>query len=93
MPPTGVADTRVIDLNANFVGLGRGDLDILNRQILGSLPCDSGLLGSGLACPTFGLDLLCLFLLSSFFLFFFCPFFLLFSLVLSFSSLCSATLR
>jgi hypothetical protein len=43
-PRTSVADTSVVDLNADFVGLGRRNLDVLDGQRLASCPCDGGLL-------------------------------------------------
>ena len=39
-----MADTGVIDLNADLVCLGGRDLDILNRQVLTGLPRDGRLL-------------------------------------------------
>lgn len=39
-----VADTRVVDLNTNFVSLGRSDLDVLDRKVLAGFPSDGGLL-------------------------------------------------
>lgn len=41
---TSVADTSVMDLNADFVGLGRRNLDVLDGQRLASCPGDGGLL-------------------------------------------------
>lgn len=40
---TGVADTSVVNLNANLVGLGGSDLDILDGQRLTSSPSNGGL--------------------------------------------------
>lgn len=40
---TCVADTSVVDLNADLVGLGRSDLDILDGQRLSGFPCYSSL--------------------------------------------------
>lgn len=45
---TCVADTRVVNLNSDLVGLGRGDLDILDAQRLSSLPGNGGLASDGL---------------------------------------------
>jgi hypothetical protein len=44
-----VANTSVVDLNSDLVGLGRSDLDILNGEGLAGLPGDGGLTGNGLA--------------------------------------------
>lgn len=33
-----VADTGVVDLNADLMGLGRGDLDILDAEVLAGFP-------------------------------------------------------
>ena len=43
-----MADTGVKDLNTDLVGLGRRDLDILDGEVLASLPGDGGLAGDGL---------------------------------------------
>jgi hypothetical protein len=43
-----VANTRVIDLNTNFVGLGRSDLNVFNAKLLSGLPGDGSLAGNGL---------------------------------------------
>lgn len=40
---TGVAHSRVVDLDSNFMGLRGRDLDILNRELLPRLPCDRSL--------------------------------------------------
>ena len=45
---TCMADTSVMNLDADFVGLGRSNLDILDAQRLASLPGDGGLAGDGL---------------------------------------------
>lgn len=45
----GVADTSVVDLYSDLVGLWWADLDVLNGEILASLPCDGGLAGNGLS--------------------------------------------
>jgi len=45
---TCVADTSVLDLNSDLVGLGRSDLDILVAQLLARAPGDSGLASDGL---------------------------------------------
>ena len=42
---TGMADSRVGDLNAHFVGPGRADLDGLDAEGLSGLPCDGRLAG------------------------------------------------
>ena len=39
----GMAHAGVVDLNADFVGLGDADLDILNGEVLAGFPGDSGL--------------------------------------------------
>lgn len=39
----GVADTGVVDLNADFVGFGGSDLDVFDGEVLASLPGDGGL--------------------------------------------------
>jgi len=44
-----VANTSVVDLNSDLVGLGRSDLDILNGERLAGLPGDGGLTGNGFA--------------------------------------------
>jgi hypothetical protein len=46
--PTCVADTSVVDLDSHFVSLGRGDLDVLDAQVLAGLPGHGGLAGDGL---------------------------------------------
>lgn len=38
-----MTDTSVIDLNADLVGLGGSNLDILNGELLASFPRDGGL--------------------------------------------------
>ena len=43
-----VADTGVVDLDADLVGLGRRNLDVLNAQLLASLPGNGSLAGDGL---------------------------------------------
>lgn len=45
---TRVANTGIVNLNADLVGLGGSDLDILNGQVLAGLPGDGGLAGDGL---------------------------------------------
>jgi hypothetical protein len=45
----GMADTGVVDLDADLVGLGRGDLDVLDAEVLACFPGHSGLAGNGLA--------------------------------------------
>ena len=41
-----VADTGVVDLNADLVGPGGSDLDILNGEVLASFPGNGGLFWS-----------------------------------------------
>ena len=43
-----VADAGVVDLDSHLVGLGRGNLDILDAELLASFPGDSCLAGDGL---------------------------------------------
>lgn len=43
-----VADTGGVDLNADLVGLGRSDLDVLDAQLLAGLPGNGSLAGDGL---------------------------------------------
>jgi hypothetical protein len=43
---TGMADTGVVYLNADFVRSWWSDLDVLNSQVLAGFPCDRGLLQS-----------------------------------------------
>lgn len=38
-----VADTGVVDLDADLVGFGSSDLDVLDAQVLASLPGDGSL--------------------------------------------------
>lgn len=45
----GMADTGVVDLYPNLVGTRRKNLDILNAEVLASLPGHGGLAGDGLA--------------------------------------------
>jgi hypothetical protein len=45
----GMADTGVVDFDADLVGLGRGDLDVLDAEVLACFPGHSGLAGNGLA--------------------------------------------
>lgn len=40
---TCMANTSIVDLNADLVGLGRGDLDILDGKRLSGFPCDGSL--------------------------------------------------
>ena len=44
-----VADTGVVDLNADLVGFGRGHLDVLDAEVLGGIPGHGGLASDGLA--------------------------------------------
>lgn len=41
--PTCVADTGVVDLDADLMGLWRGNLDVLDGEGLASTPGDCGL--------------------------------------------------
>lgn len=43
-----MADTGVVDLDTDLVGLGGSDLDVLDGQVLAGLPGDGGLAGDGL---------------------------------------------
>lgn len=45
---TCVADTGVVNLDSDLMGLGRSDLDILNGQFLASFPGDGSLASYGL---------------------------------------------
>lgn len=47
---TGMADARVVDLDADLMGLWRSDLDVLDAQLLASLPCNGCLAVDGLSC-------------------------------------------
>jgi hypothetical protein len=40
-----MADTGVVNLDANLVGLGGSDLNVLNAKLLTGLPGDGGLAG------------------------------------------------
>lgn len=40
----GMTDTSVVDLDADFVGFGGRNLDVLNHKVLASLPGNCGLL-------------------------------------------------
>jgi hypothetical protein len=44
-----VADTGVIDLDSDLASLGSGNLDVLNGQVLASLPGDGSLASNGLS--------------------------------------------
>lgn len=44
-----VANTSVVDLNSDFVGTRRKNLDILELQVLASSPGNGGLAGDGLS--------------------------------------------
>jgi hypothetical protein len=44
-----VADTGVVDLNADLVGFWRSDLDVLDAEVLGGIPGHGGLASDGLA--------------------------------------------
>lgn len=39
----GVADAGVVDLDTDLVGLGRGNLNVLDGEVLAGFPGDSGL--------------------------------------------------
>lgn len=43
-----MADTSVVNLNTDFVGLRRCNLDLLNAQVFAGLPGDGGLALDGL---------------------------------------------
>lgn len=43
-----MADTGVVNLDADLVGSGRANLDILDAQRLAGFPGDGGLAGDGL---------------------------------------------
>lgn len=43
-----VANTCVVDLDTDFVGFRRGDLNVLDGQVLASLPGNGGLASDGL---------------------------------------------
>jgi hypothetical protein len=43
-----VANTSVVNLDADLVGSGREDLDVLNAEGLAGSPGDGGLAGDGL---------------------------------------------
>lgn len=45
---TCVANTSVVDLDTDLVGLGRSNFNVLNGQRLAGLPGDGGLAGDGL---------------------------------------------
>lgn len=45
---TSVADSGVIDLDSDFMCLGRCDLDVLDAQLLASFPCYGGLASDSL---------------------------------------------
>jgi hypothetical protein len=44
-----VADTSVVDLDSDLAGLGSGNLNVLDGQVLASLPGDGSLAGNGLS--------------------------------------------
>lgn len=44
----GMADTCVVDLDTDFVGLWGSDLNVFNGQVLAGLPGDGGLASDGL---------------------------------------------
>lgn len=43
-----MANTCVVNLNADLVSLGGGDLDVLDGEVLASLPGNGSLAGDGL---------------------------------------------
>jgi hypothetical protein len=43
-----VTNSGVVNLNTDFVSLGRRDLDVLDAERLASFPGDGGLAGNGL---------------------------------------------
>ena len=43
-----MANTSVVNLNADLMGLGGSHLDVLNGEVLAGLPGDGGLAGDGL---------------------------------------------
>lgn len=45
----GVADARVVDLDADFAGARGEDFDVLVAEVLAGAPGDGGLAGDGLA--------------------------------------------
>lgn len=45
-----VADTGVVDLDADLVGLGRSDLNVLNAEVLASFPRNGGLVKCQYTC-------------------------------------------
>ena len=51
-----MADTSVVDLDSDLVGFGRGDLDILDAQVLAGLPGDGGLTGDCLVKLVSGIE-------------------------------------
>lgn len=55
---TRVADSGVVDLNSDLVCLGRGDLDVLDAQLLACFPCYGRLASNGLV--TLASQLFCL---------------------------------
>jgi len=44
----GMADTGVVDLNADLASLGGSNLNVLDAEVLACLPGDGGLAGDGL---------------------------------------------
>lgn len=38
-----MTNARIIDFDPNLVGLGRGDLNILDREVFAGFPCYRGL--------------------------------------------------
>jgi len=56
---TCVANTRVVDLNAHLVCLGRRDLYILDAELLAGLPSHGSLAGDGLKTLENGVSAFC----------------------------------
>lgn len=48
-----VADTCVVDLDTDFVSLGRSDLDILDGEVFAGFPGNGGLASDGLVKEQF----------------------------------------
>ena len=45
-----MANTSIVDLNADFVGFGRCDFDVFNLKVFARFPSDGGFTGNWLAC-------------------------------------------
>lgn len=52
-----MADTSVVDLNADLVGARRGNLNVFDAQLLAGLPGDGSLAGNGLFLELAGNEL------------------------------------